>query len=99
MILKVLPHPRKMLDDRYAQALQLSFVANARKHQHLWRVHRAQRQNNLESSRNALKFSLKSDLHAAGSLSLQGKLGNQCVREHSQIWPIHVREGISSKDG
>src|SRR6266853_1796990 len=43
MILKVLPHPWKMLDDRYAKALQLSLIANARKHQNLWRVNRAQR--------------------------------------------------------
>ncbi len=79
MILKVLSHPWKMLDNRYAQALQVSLIANPRqvslianprKHQHLWRVHRAQRQNNFKSSRNALNFSLKSDLHTGGSLSL-----------------------------
>ncbi len=70
MILKVLSHPWKMLDDRYAQALQLSLVANARKHQHLRRVHRAQRKNNLKSSRNALDLAVKSDLHTGGSLSL-----------------------------
>src|SRR6201985_4027885 len=67
MILKVLSHTGKMLDDRYAQTSQLSFIANARKHQHLWRVHRAQRKNNLESSRNPLDFSVKSDLHTSGS--------------------------------
>ena len=37
--------------------------------QHLWRVHRAQRQHNLESSRDALDFSIKSDLYTSGSLS------------------------------
>jgi hypothetical protein len=41
MILKVLPYTWKMLDDRYAQALQLSLIANARKHQRAARHHRA----------------------------------------------------------
>src|SRR5260370_27235577 len=99
MILTVLSHPWKMLDDRYAQALQLSLIANARKHQHFGRVHRAQRQNNLKPSRDPFDFSIKSDLHTGGSLPFEGKLGNQCVREHSQVWPVHVREDISSKRG
>src|SRR5258708_35473244 len=82
MILKVLSHSGKMLDDRYAQALYLSLITNARKHQHLWRVHRAQRQDNLEPSRDALNFSVKGDLYTCGSPSFESKPGNKFLREH-----------------
>src|SRR5260370_18741201 len=88
-----------MLKARDAEPWYLGLIANAKKQQHFRRLNRAQRQNNLKPSRDPFDFAIKSDLHAGGSLPFEGKLGNQCVREHSQVWPVHVREDISSKRG
>src|ERR1700722_8286528 len=99
MILKVLPHTRKMLHHRYSQAFQLNLVANPRQHQHFRRVHRAQRQHNFQASSNELYLSVIKNLYSSRSIALQGEPSDQGVREHREILSIHVGKGIRAKYG
>ena len=58
MVLQSTPDPRQMLDDRDAETLQLAFIADARLHQHLGRMHGAKRQDDLPSRRDAMALAV-----------------------------------------
>src|SRR5215813_10859740 len=99
MVLKPVSDSREMLDYRDSKAPQFGLVADTRLHEDLRRVYRTKRQNHLAPCVNATGASFIGNLHAGGSLAFESYPRHQCVREHGEIWLVHVREDIRSENG
>src|SRR5215471_14982111 len=92
MVLKVLCHAGKVLHDGDSEASQLGPVADSRQHQHLWCMHRAERQHNLTPCAETMDLSFVGNLDSRRSLTMESHACNQCVGEHGQVRPIHQRK-------
>src|SRR5215472_13046473 len=99
MVLKPLSNSRQISDYRDSKAPQFGLVADARVQEDLRRVYRPKRQNHLAPSANATSASLMRNLHAGGSVALESQASNQCVREHREVWLVHVRKNIRTENG
>src|SRR5215813_8277140 len=99
MVLKPVSDSREMLDYRDSKAPQFGLVADTRLHEDLRRVYRTKRQNHLAPCVNATGASFIGNLHAGGSLAFESYPRHQCVREHGEIWLVHVREDIRAENG
>ena len=86
-----------MLHDRYSEALQSGLVADTRLHEDLRRVNSTERQHYFKPRANAMNAATVGNLHAGGSLTLEGQSRDQCVSEHSQIRPVHVWKDVRSE--
>ena len=71
MVLEVLPDARKMLYDRDAEGTQRGLVPDARMHEHLGGVDRAQGEDDFAPGRNAEVLALMHKLHAGGAPALE----------------------------
>src|SRR5690349_12043948 len=94
MVLKVPPDAGEMLYNRNSEALQFRLIAATRLHQNLRSVNRTKRQHYLEVRADAMGFAVVENLHPAGPLAFEGQPGDQCLRENSQVRPVHIWKGI-----
>src|SRR5262245_32944263 len=78
--------------------IQFGLIANAGLHEDLWRMNCAKRQDHLAPRTNATDAALIGNLNARSSLVLESQPGNQCVGEHREVWPIHVRKDIRTEN-
>src|SRR5262245_66665738 len=91
MVLKPHADSRKMLGDRDSKAPQFGLIADTGLHEDLRRVYRSKRQNHLAPCTNATGASFMRNLHAGRSLALESQPSHQRVREHREVWLVHVR--------
>src|SRR5262245_40982339 len=99
MVLKPVSDSREMLDYRDSKAPQFGLVADTGLHEDLRRVYRTKRQNHLAPCANATGASVIRNLHAGRSVALERQPGNQRVREHREVWLVHVWEDIRTEKG
>src|SRR6202011_6327276 len=99
VVLQVLTDPRQMLHHRDAVSLQVGLLADARLHQHLGSVDRAQRQHHLRSRTHAVELAVLGELHAGGPVALQRHSGHQRTGENREVGPVHIRENIRAEYG
>src|SRR5215510_8638821 len=99
MVLKPVSDSREMLDYRDSKAPQFGLVADTRLHEDLRRVYRTKRENHLAPCANAMGASFIRNLHAGGSVALESQPSNQRMREHREVWLVHVREDIRAENG
>src|SRR5262249_30398619 len=97
MVLKSTPDPRQMLDDRDSETPQLAFIADARLHQHLGRMHSTKRQDDLQSRSDAMERAVVRKLDSCGAPAAERESGHQGAREDREVRPIHVWEYIRSE--
>ena len=85
MVLQVLTDPGKVLHDGDAESLQFGPVADARLHQHLGGVDRAERQHNFGSRSNAVNVSVMGELHTGGPVAVKRHPGYQRITENGEV--------------
>src|SRR5262249_47391443 len=78
--------------------IQFGLIANAGSHEGLRRVYRAKRQNHLAPCPNRTDATLIGNLDARCSFILESQPGNQCMGEHSEVWPVHAREDVRTEN-
>src|SRR5215468_8147061 len=98
MVLKPLSDSQEMLEYRDSKAPEFVLVANARLHEDLRRMYRTKRQNHLAAGANATSASFIRNLDAGGSVPLESQLCYQRVREHREVWLVHVREDVRTEN-
>src|SRR5262245_3564469 len=86
-----------MLDDRDSETPQLAFIADARLHQHLGRMHGTKRQDDLPSRSDAMERAVARNLHSRGAPGAERESGHQGAREDREVRPIHVWEYVRSE--
>src|SRR5215469_679151 len=99
MVLKPESDSRETLDDRDSKAPEFGFVADTRLHEDLRRVYRAKRQNHLAPCANATGASFIGNFNAGGPIALESQPSHQRVREHREVWLVHVRVDIRTENG
>src|SRR5262245_17996430 len=99
MVLKPHADSRKMLDDRDSKAPQFGLIADTRLHEDLRCVYRSKRQNHVAPRTNATGASFIRNLDAGRSLALESQPSHQRVREHREVWLVHVRKDIRAENG
>jgi len=99
VVLQVLTDPRQMLDDGNAVSLQVGLVADARLHEHLGGVNRAQREHHLGSRTHALDLAVMGELHAGGPVALERHSGHQRTGENGYVGPVHIGENMGAEYG
>src|SRR5262249_21020015 len=97
MVLKSTPDTRQMLDDRDSETPQLAFIADARLHQHLGRMHGTKRQDDLPSRSDAMERAVARKLNSRGASAAERESGHQGARKDREVRPIHVWEYVRSE--
>src|SRR5262245_25427394 len=78
--------------------VQFARIADARLHQQLGRVDRAERKHNLAASGNPMRPSVAKEFYFCRSPAIEYNARYERVSEHSEIVAIHVGIGIVAKD-
>src|SRR5262245_17188631 len=97
MVLKSASDARQMVDDRDSETPELAFIADARLHQHLGRMHGTKRQDDLPSRSDAMELAVVRKLHSRGAPATESESGHQGARKDREVRPIHVWEYVRSE--
>src|SRR5215510_14869054 len=97
MVLKSTPDARQMLDDRDSETPQLAFIADARLHQHLGRMHGTKRQDDLPSRSDAMELAVVRKLASRGARAAERESTHQGASEDREVRPINVWEYVRSE--
>jgi hypothetical protein len=74
-------------------------IADTRVHEYLGRIDRAEGEDNFPPGLNVEVLALMDKLYAGGAATLERHFYDLGPREHSEVRPIHVGEGVSAEDG
>src|SRR5262249_54356878 len=97
VITQIPPDTRKILNDIDSGMVQFTLIADARLHEQLGRVDRAERKHNSAASGNPMRPPAAKEFYFCRPPAMEYNARYERVREHSEIVAVHVGIGIAAK--